>query len=166
MSGDPISFFVPGRPKSTQTGSTITVRGRSFPMRRGTAWSSVCGLYARQHAPAQPITGPVACFLTFIMPRPKKLRHRVPISRPDLENMAKGLLDSWNGVLWDDDSQVVTLLLDKLYAEDDCAPGVRVVVAPATPSPIYFFGSSQGNTTTGALNVPRGTHPVDNSVDK
>jgi len=50
-----LSFFVPGRPKSTQTGSVITVNGRSFPVRRGTSWSAVCGLVARQYAPRAPL---------------------------------------------------------------------------------------------------------------
>ena len=122
-----LSFFVPGRPRSTQTGSVITVRGRSFPVRRGTAWSSVCGLVARQYAPAQPLTGPVRCELMFHLPRPKRPPSPWPTTRPDAENLCKGLLDSFNGVLWDDDSQVVELVLRKVYAREG-RPGVDVTV--------------------------------------
>ena len=122
-----ISFFVPGRPKSTQTGSVVTVNGRSFPIRRGTAWSSLCGLVARQYAPQTPLSGPVRCALMFYMPMPKKLKRAWPTTRPDADNLLKGLLDSWNGILWDDDSQVVELVLRKVYAREG-RPGVDVTV--------------------------------------
>lgn len=122
-----ISFFIAGRPRSTQTGSVITVNGRSFPIRRGTAWSSLCGLVARQYAPAVPITGAVRCELSFHLPLPKVRRSSWPVARPDAENLCKGLLDSWNGVLWDDDSQIVELVIRKVYARDG-QPGVSVSV--------------------------------------
>ena len=122
-----ISFFIPGRPKSTQTGSVITVNGRSFPVRRGAAWSSICGLAARYCAPAKPLAGAVRCELTFFLPRPKRPRSQWPVTRPDGENLSKGLLDSWNGVLWVDDSQVVDLVVRKVYARD-AGPGVEVTV--------------------------------------
>ena len=122
-----VRFFIPGQPRTTQTGSVITVNGRSFPVRRGTAWSSLCGLVARQYAPRAPLTGPVRCELTFFLPRPKKPRSQWPVTRPDGENLSKGLLDSWSGVLWEDDSQVVDLRLLKVYARN-AGPGVEVVV--------------------------------------
>ncbi len=125
--GETIRFFIPGRPRSTQTGSIITVNGRSFPVRRGTAWSSLCGVVARQHAPRAPWTGPIRCVLTFRVPRPQKPRSPWPITRPDVENLVKGLLDAWNGVLWADDSQVVALEISKIYARDG-GPGVEVEV--------------------------------------
>lgn len=124
-----ISFFIPGRPRSTQTGSVITVNGRSFPVRRGTAWSSLCGLVARQYAPAVPITGAVRCELVFHLRAPKVRRSSWPVTTPDAENLCKGLLDSWNGVLWEDDSQVVELVLRKVYARDGKV-GVAVWIKP------------------------------------
>ncbi len=122
-----IAFFVPGRPRSTQTGSVITVNGRTFPLRRGTAWSTVCGLVARQHAPATLLAGPVRCRLVFLLPAPTARRRARPTTRPDVENLAKGLLDAWNGILWRDDSQVVELQLRKEYGEAR-GPGVLVHV--------------------------------------
>lgn len=113
-----LSFFIPGRPRSTQTGSVITVNGRSFPIRRGTAWSSLCGLVARQYAPPLPLTGALRCELAFHLRAPKVRRSLWPIKRPDVDNLCKGLLDSWNGVLWEEDSQIVALLIEKVYARD------------------------------------------------
>ena len=131
-----IRFFVPGRPRSTQTGSVIRLpTGRAIPLRRNTAWSSVCGLVARQHAPDVPLAGPVRLSLLFVLPKPKR-KVTVPVTRPDLENLCKGLLDSWNGVLWNDDSQVIALTLEKVYEDDRLSVGVLVTVGEdPCPSP-------------------------------
>lgn len=120
-----ISFFVAGIPKSTQTGSVIRAGGRAIPIRRGTAWSSICGLAARAHAPRTPLEGALGVRLIFTLPKPKKPKAPTPITRPDVENLIKGLCDSWNGVLWRDDSQLVELGVRKVYG---LTPGVHVEV--------------------------------------
>lgn len=121
-----LTFFVAGRPRSTQTGSIVRAGGRAIPMRRGTAWSAVCGLVARQYAPTPPLIGPIRVALLFVLPRPKKRLGHYVITRPDVENCAKGLLDSWNGVLWVDDAHVSELALAKVYENDRLTPGVLV----------------------------------------
>lgn len=35
--------------------------------------------------------------------------------KPDLDNIAKGILDAMNGVIYDDDKQVIRLLVEKKY---------------------------------------------------
>jgi Holliday junction resolvase RusA-like endonuclease len=40
-----------------------------------------------------------------------------PQVKPDLDNIAKGVLDGLNGVAYADDKQVVALAIDKRYAE-------------------------------------------------
>lgn len=42
--------------------------------------------------------------------------HR-PTIRPDIDNYAKSTLDAFNGVIWDDDNQIVRLILDKVYTD-------------------------------------------------
>ena len=79
------------------------------------------------HAPAKPLMGPLTCLLTFYLPKPKKTKREKPTVRPDVDNLAKGLLDRWNGVLWKDDSEVTELLVRKRYREE---PGLRVDVYP------------------------------------
>jgi len=113
-----ISFFIPGCPKATQTGSIVRVRGRAFPIRRGTAWSAYCATVAQAHADGTPLEGPLIVNLRFLLPHPKDKRKKHPVSRPDAENLCKGLLDSWNGILWRDDSQIVRLVIEKRYATD------------------------------------------------
>jgi Holliday junction resolvase RusA-like endonuclease len=50
-----------------------------------------------------------------------------PTGRPDLDNCAK-LLDALNGLVWKDDSQIVSLFLAKRYGE---LPGAAIVVCAA-----------------------------------
>lgn len=41
-----------------------------------------------------------------------------PNKKPDLDNIAKVVLDSANGVLYSDDKQIVHLVVDKFYSEN------------------------------------------------
>lgn len=48
-----------------------------------------------------------------------------PITKPDADNYAKGVLDAVKGVIWQDDGQVVDLVARKFYSE---IPRVEVTV--------------------------------------
>ena len=48
-----------------------------------------------------------------------------PTKKPDTDNIAKTILDSLNGIAFEDDKQVVALLVKKLYGEE---PRVVVVL--------------------------------------
>lgn len=41
-----------------------------------------------------------------------------PITKPDADNYAKGILDALKGVIWKDDGQVVDLIARKYYSMD------------------------------------------------
>ena len=124
--GEVIQFFIAGIPRPTQTGSTIRVGKRSFPTYRNTEWAGYCRLAAAQMR-EKILEGPVVLELTFFLPRPKKPKCEVPITRPDLDNLQKKLLDGFNGILWRDDSQVVESHVKKRYADQD-GPGLLVQV--------------------------------------
>jgi Holliday junction resolvase RusA-like endonuclease len=65
--------------------------------------------------------------MTFSLPIPASWSHRkaqeaslgltLPTVAPDLDNLAKAVLDGCNGVVFEDDKQVVTLCLTKRYAQ-------------------------------------------------
>jgi len=124
-----ISFFVAGIPRPTQTGSVIRPGGgkRAFPMYRNTEWASYCRLVASQQK-VEPLAGPLSVCLSFYLPRPKKPKCERPITRPDLDNLEKKLLDAWNGILWHDDAQVVIKMVEKCYATASTPPGLWVIV--------------------------------------
>ena len=83
-------------------------------------------------------TGPLWMTLCFYMPRPKahygsgknadKLKPSAPaehIKKPDLDNLIKFVKDCLNGIAWVDDSQIVSLSADKVYAR---VPQTRIAI--------------------------------------
>jgi Holliday junction resolvase RusA-like endonuclease len=126
---DRISFFIPGVPKSTQTGSIVRIGKRAFPKRMHTEWSAYVKLVMQEHRPDAPWDGALLVELTFQMPRLASGKRPRPIKRPDVDNLLKGFLDCGNGVLWHDDSQVCHLDVEKVYADN---PGVTVTIQRMT----------------------------------
>lgn len=54
------------------------------------------------------------------------LEARIPVKKPDIDNIAKVVLDALTGVAYEDDSRVADLLIHKRYAEHD---GLKVVIS-------------------------------------
>ena len=130
----PISFFVHGNAaRSTQGGSIIPVKtkgGKVFNRltRRNTAWSSLVGARAQDHALTDLWEGPVHIAFVAYIARPKKPRHpTAPITRPDIDNMTKGVLDLFKGIFFQDDSQVTKKTEEKVYTPTG-ATGLQVTV--------------------------------------
>jgi crossover junction endodeoxyribonuclease RusA len=79
----------------------------------------------------QILLGPVLVEVNFFLPRPSTIRQNkraFPIVPPDVDKLARGLLDGLNqgpdgksntGRLWADDSLVVHLVARKFYADDE-----------------------------------------------
>lgn len=72
--------------------------------------------------------GPVKVKLLFEFHRPKSApRSRMrPSVRPDIDKLARAALDALTGVLFRDDSQVVSLSAHKFYTEDEEGLGIEV----------------------------------------
>lgn len=76
----------------------------------------------------KPWEGPLSLSMILTVARPKgvsKAKRPMPAVKPDLDNLAKGILDCGNGVLWIDDAQLVRLSLEKQYGDK---PGVWLCV--------------------------------------
>lgn len=74
-----------------------------------------------------PLTGALSVSMLFYRPVQKSLsnierqrrlsnEHKAVV-KPDADNYIKSTLDALNGVLWDDDSQIVKLTAEKRYGE-------------------------------------------------
>lgn len=82
-----------------------------------------------------PLAGPVDVDVVFRMPRPKGHFNRhgallpsspsTPAGRPDIDKLARAVLDALTGIVFRDDSQVVRLGLAKVYADD---PGATITI--------------------------------------
>jgi crossover junction endodeoxyribonuclease RusA len=142
-----IAFVVSGRPVP-QGGLTRSPSGGLYHsggprLRR---WRAAIGLAARDAAGGQPvITGPVVVVGRFVLARPanhylpangrrpvRQLRldaPKYPAGMPDVDKLARALLDALTGVVFRDDAQVASLMAVKLYETDDLPEGVRVRVS-------------------------------------
>ena len=78
--------------------------------------------------PERLLDGALEGEIDFYLPRPKSLPKRVayPIKKPDVSNLLKGTEDALRGIIFADDSQIVTLRITKHYAIDGSPPGVRL----------------------------------------
>ena len=75
-----------------------------------------------------------------------------PTKRPDLDNIAKAILDALNGLAYRDDSQIVSLKIRKLYAEK---PRVKISIR-ATNEETYLLSHCSWNCVfCGFLNPDR-----------
>jgi len=77
--------------------------------------------------PRDPLVGPLQLALVFSLPRPKTLPKRIVqhTKRPDVDNLAKAILDAVRGILFRDDSAIVSLTVIKRYGE---SPGMEIAV--------------------------------------
>jgi len=107
---------------------------RHFQDAKTRCYEAQIGFAAKLAMRGQPLlSGPVSAVMTFSMPIPASWSHRkaqdarlgltLPSVAPDLDNLAKAILDGCNGVVFEDDKQVVRLDLTKRYAD---RPGVAV----------------------------------------
>lgn len=141
--GAVISFSVLGEPKPNPRGRAFSRGGHARVYDPGTAegWKAAVALAARPFLPTEPLAGPVALELDFLMPRPKRLSRRCDdpgelwhTSKPDLDNIEKAVLDALTQIgLWRDDCQVVAVSKTKRYHALNGRPGARVTVREVEP---------------------------------
>jgi len=139
---DSIQFFVPGEPKTAGSKRAFVNPKTGKPIltdacKKSKPWKADVKHFAFQAFQGEPLEGPLYLRLTFYMPRPKSHyrsgKHSdelkpdapsFPDKRPDVDKLSRAVMDALTGVLWNDDSQVVTKLACKRYGG---RPGVDVV---------------------------------------
>ena len=129
-----LSVFIPGVP-IPQPRPRITVRGRHgvayVPKGHAIhAWRARVRNWMEDSVAESghvfPINGVgLRVTMAFYLPKPASNKKPSPIGRPDLDNLAKAVLDAGNGVVWRDDSLVTTLVIRKRW---DTHPGLSLAV--------------------------------------
>jgi Holliday junction resolvase RusA-like endonuclease len=81
--------------------------------------------------------GPVRVAVVFRLPRPASLPRKVQhhLKKPDVDKLARNVLDGLRGVLYADDRAVVDLRARKVYAPTGSAPGADITVGLVAPPP-------------------------------
>ena len=93
------------------------------------AWKRVVNQEAVRNRPSEPIDAPVSVHMDFYLPRPKRPRYDVPAVKPDVDKLARSVLDALEaaGVLTND-SRVTLLRATKHYADDATPPGAEIAI--------------------------------------
>jgi len=122
------SVFVPGKP-APQGSKRHVGNGRLIESSREVGpWRERVALAAHGHTRGL-LTPPVSVRLEFVLPRPKSAPKRSTPSatkRPDVDKLARAILDALTGVWITDDSHVTDLYAHKRLAEPDETPGVFI----------------------------------------
>ena len=88
-----------------------------------------CRVAAMEHQ--VPMLGPIQLKVVFHMPRGKSVSRKYPNTMPDLDKLLRSIGDSLqdSGVL-SNDGQIVSIIADKIYAQDLTETGVEIEVLP------------------------------------
>ena len=130
-----ISFTVSGHAKPKGSMRAFMPKGARYPILTSSNaslkdWEHVVRSVAQDFTNAY-TTGPVRVRLRFNLPRPKSLSAKVSrphTKRPDVDKLARAVLDALTGVIFKDDSQVYCLIATKMYANENEPPHVRITV--------------------------------------
>jgi len=134
-----ISFIVYGEPKA-QGRPRFKRRGNSvqtYDDPKSNEYKDTVYSVAVQNKPPELLQGPlsvvIVCLRSMTAAILKSARKTTlaeagkifPLTKPDVDNYAKGVKDALKGVIWRDDSQVVELTVIKRYSE---TPRVEITV--------------------------------------
>lgn len=131
-----LTFEVPGPIRGKGRPRFVRATGRAYTpadTMNAEAWVRTCAL----NAGATMIEGPVSLTVHVRVQIPQSWPNRkrsdalgAPTTgKPDLDNIAKLIGDSLNGIAWSDDKQVAAVWLTRRYAE---TPGATVIIEAMT----------------------------------
>ena len=128
LEGNPIAW---ARPGIVRTKKTNIVYDRQRKEKEQVRWQM------RGQIPEEMLTVPLKVVLIFRMPIPKStsgVMRREMVNgvfhhskKPDIDNLSKFILDTMNGFVYKDDSQISSLSADKIYSDN---PGTLIHITP------------------------------------
>ncbi|MEK4425894.1 RusA family crossover junction endodeoxyribonuclease [Solibacillus sp. FSL K6-1523] len=133
-----IQFTVPGavqaqeRPRFSRAGNGV--RTHDAPKSRN--YKELVKLVAWENKPQEPIMEPIRLKVDVFIVPPKKYHTKPkqalidsgelrPTTKPDLDNLVKGIKDGCTKIIWHDDAQIVEMVVRKFY---DMTPRAEVSV--------------------------------------
>lgn len=96
------------RPRVTRRGTYIPQKTRDYRNRIKGAFMEAGGMRR-----SGPVSVRVYVYRELPKSRPKRVESEPDTFKPDVDNIAKNVLDALNGIAWGDDSQVVELIVRK-----------------------------------------------------
>jgi crossover junction endodeoxyribonuclease RusA len=136
-----ITFTVIGHAQPQGSTKAFMPKGARYPVVTSDnpnlkQWRQLVAHAAQPYAAGGPLRGGVFVLLTFSLQRPKTLPKRVRehLKKPDIDKLARAVLDALTGILFVDDSEVIRLTVKKQYAAPHQPPGVLITVASCEAS--------------------------------
>jgi len=142
-----IQFWVPGIPATAGSKTAFPYKDKKTGKiriamapanKRQKPWMADVKAFAVEAYKGDPVKGAVGLYIDFYLPRPKshygtgkkidRLKDSAPgrpITTPDLTKLTRALEDALKGIIWRDDSQVVSQYIEKHYSNK---PGAQVTI--------------------------------------
>lgn len=134
-----VSFTVPGPPKGKARARTVHTGGRTFSYTpEGTVLyenlvkTCFCQTRAQPFNADEKLRANIIAYYPIAESSSKKKRQQMlaglirPTKKPDLDNVIKSILDALNKVAYHDDTQIVSLSVEKFYSD---SPRVEVSIS-------------------------------------
>lgn len=101
------------RPRATKRGDKAIM----YTPKNTEKFEEYVALVASEHRPKELLKDALEMELHFFLQRPKSLPKKVShnIKKPDVDNLAKSVMDGLEGVIYERDAQVVSLWTTKEY---------------------------------------------------
>ena len=113
-----------GRPRFSTRGGFV----KTYTPEKTASYENFVKLCYLNKYKGQKLDGEIIAEIIAYFPIPKSFSKKkkseaiegkiMPTKKPDTDNIAKTILDSLNGIAFEDDKQVVALLVKKLYGEE------------------------------------------------
>lgn len=118
-----IQFTIPGRAVGKSSPRVMRNGGVTYP-KKTKEWMSLVKLLARRASPPEPWLGPIQVDIQVVIkpgsrPYTKAKPTDEPTSKPDLDNIVKGIADPMSKVIYKDDSQITRLSVSKRFGDVD-----------------------------------------------
>jgi Holliday junction resolvase RusA-like endonuclease len=125
----PIRFFINGEPKPWRRPTTVIKDGKRWTMQsKPDLWFAQVDQEILRNIPDEPHDGGIRITLDFRLIKPRSYSKKVifPTKKPDLDNLAKLVIDCMTKRFFVDDSQIIDMMVSKVFDDHSgCQVEVR-----------------------------------------
>ncbi|GAA0081344.1 RusA family crossover junction endodeoxyribonuclease [Clostridium sp. CTA-6] len=130
-----MKIVIDGKPMGKQRPRFNSKTGHTYTPDKTVNYENWVKLCWQEQTKREKLTGAIKADIKVFYPIPKATNKKKkiemlcgvirPTKKPDVDNIAKIILDSLNGLAYDDDKQVITCYISKWYGEN---PRVEVIL--------------------------------------
>jgi Holliday junction resolvase RusA-like endonuclease len=128
------TFVVPGEPRGKQR-PRVTRTGHAYTPQETAVYENLVKMEYLNQCPGKKLNGQIRmaikAYFAIAASASQKKRNQMlngeirPTKKPDVDNITKIVADSLNKIAYDDDSQIVTAITEKIFSDN---PRVEVLI--------------------------------------